>query len=116
MKVIIAGSRDIDNYDAVKSAIKLSEYDITEIVCGEARGVDSLGRKWAMENNIPIASFPITSQDWDTYGRSAGHIRNRTMGDYADALIAIWDGKSRGTKGMIDYMKTLHKQHVVFII
>ncbi|MOA29428.1 hypothetical protein D3C78_1504400 [compost metagenome] len=43
--------------------------------------------------------------DWDGLGKKAGHVRNREMGDYADALVALWDGTSKGTAGMVEYAK-----------
>lgn len=106
MKVIIAGSRSFADYPRLKSVMAPIAAQVEEVVCGEARGADSLGRKWAEENNIPVKSFPAK---WDKYGKSAGYIRNRQMGDYADYLIAFWDGKSRGTKNMIEYMQSLGK-------
>lgn len=99
MKVIIAGSRSIKDYLIVKQAIKSSGFIITEIVSGTAQGVDRLGESWAFQNGILVKRF---FPDWDKYGRSAGYRRNVEMAEYADALIAIWDGKSRGTKHMID--------------
>lgn len=105
MKVIVAGSRSIVDYTIVAAVLNSSRFKITEIVCGEAKGVDSLGRRYAEENNIPIASFPVTSEDWNKKGKAAGYIRNKEMGEYAEALIAIWDGESRGTQHMISIMK-----------
>ncbi len=101
MKIIIAGSRTITDYYIVKNAINVSNTAIkaTEIVCGMASGVDLLGKRWAEENNIPIKEFPA---DWERFGKSAGYKRNEEMAEYADALLAIWDKKSRGTKHMID--------------
>lgn len=99
MKTIIAGSRDITNYDVVLKAISDSEINITEVVCGMAKGVDSLGREWAIENNIPVTEF---FADWETWGRFAGPKRNREMAEYADALIAVWNEHSPGTKNMIN--------------
>lgn len=99
MKTIIAGSRRITDYEIIKESIKESPYSISEIVSGGARGVDKLGEKWAWENNIPIRQFPA---EWNN-GKKAGFLKNAEMGDYADTLIAIWDGKSNGTKHMIDY-------------
>lgn len=98
MKVIIAGSRDITDYEAVKRAVVNSGFEITEVVSGTARGVDQLGEQWAIDNNIPITPFPA---NWANYGRGAGFRRNLEMAQYADALIALWDGVSRGTKNMI---------------
>lgn len=101
MKVIIAGSRKIDDYKLVVDTITKSGYDITEVVSGCATGVDRLGEQWARANNIPITEMPA---DWNRYGRSAGPYRNRAMAEYADAAIVIWDGESRGTRNMIENM------------
>ena len=98
MKTIIAGSRGVTHAEIVEKAILLSQFDITEVVSGTARGVDQLGEAWAEKNHIPIRRFPA---DWDTFGKSAGMIRNKQMAEYADALIAIWDGESKGTLNMI---------------
>lgn len=106
MKVIIAGGRDFNNYEMVKETMKELNIIVTEIVCGGARGADTLGYGWAKENNIPVKMFPA---EWDIYGNSAGMIRNHEMGDYADYLVAFWDGKSRGTADMINYMQQLGK-------
>lgn len=104
MKTIIAGSRDNIEYRDVLSAMEECPWssEITEVVSGKARGVDTFGEQWAIENNISIKEFPA---DWKKFGRSAGIKRNEQMGDYADALIAVWDGESRGAKHMIDYSK-----------
>ena len=99
MKVIIAGGRDITDYNLVLSAIQESEFEITEVISGMASGVDELAVRYAKENNLPLQEFWA---EWNFYGKSAGPIRNRQMASSADALIAIWDGKSRGTKNMID--------------
>ena len=100
MKVIIAGSRDIKGPTWwVIKAIEASGFDIKEVVSGTARGIDTHGELWAKQHNKRITRFPA---DWDTYGKSAGYKRNEEMADYADALIAVWDGVSKGTKHMID--------------
>jgi len=98
MKTIIAGSRNIEEYQLVLSAIEASGFEITEVVSGGARGVDSLGEKYGLEKNLPIKVFPA---DWEQHGRKAGIMRNKEMAAYADALIAIWDGNSPGTYNMI---------------
>lgn len=104
MKVIIAGSRKILDKDIVEQAMLEAGFEITEVICGMAQGVDMLGAQIASELGIPVKNFPA---DWDTHGRAAGAIRNKQMGDYAQChnggLIAVWDGKSRGTAHMIDY-------------
>lgn len=100
MKVIIAGSRTITSYEDVKAAINKSGFAITEVVSGAAEGVDKFGEQWAKENGIPIASFPITQAQWVSMGKSAGYFRNMTMAQYADALILVWGGQSRGSDMM----------------
>ena len=99
MKTIVAGSRSITDIQLLFAAIRASGFKITEVVCGEARGVDKMGRWWAEQNSVPVASFPA---DWEREGWRAGFVRNRRMAAYAEALIALWDGESRGTKHMIE--------------
>lgn len=111
MKVIIAGSRNITNPDFVERAIQQSGFSITEVVSGRARGVDTLGERWARLNKIPIKFFPA---DWKTHFKAAGPIRNQEMADYADGLIAIWHNNSSGTKDMINKAKA--KGLKVFIL
>jgi hypothetical protein len=98
MKVIVAGSRGIDDYDRVAEAIAASGYDVTELVSGTARGVDTLGERWAREHGVPVTRMPA---DWDEHGRAAGPIRDREMAAYGDALVAVWDGQSAGTRSML---------------
>ena len=102
MKVIIAGSRGIKDPSVIAKAVKDSGFDVTEVVSGTARGVDLLGELWAFEHKVAVHRFPA---DWNKFGRHAGYVRNFSMAVYADALIAIWDGKSPGTKMMIDIAK-----------
>jgi len=101
MKVIIAGGRDFSDYDNLCQVCNkiLSEQTNIEIVSGVASGADKLGERFAFDNGYPIKQFPA---DWDKFGKSAGYKRNAEMAEYADALIAFWDGKSKGTKHMID--------------
>ncbi len=101
MKVIIAGSRSITDYALVEQAILESPFYVEEVVSGCARGVDQFGEQWALKTGMPITRFPA---NW-SLGRKAGMIRNREMADYADALIAVWDGKSHGTRHMIAYIR-----------
>lgn len=98
MKVIIAGGREFNDYEAVKQAIADSNFEITEVISGGATGADALGERYATEFNIKLTIFPA---DWNMHGRAAGPIRNREMAEYGEALIAFWDGQSRGTKNMI---------------
>lgn len=102
MKVIIAGSRTITDYQDVWNAVKESRFGFTEVVSGGASGVDQLGERWAHEHGVPVKRF---IPQWVKYGRGAGPRRNEEMARYADALVAVWDGKSNGTKNMIDVAK-----------
>lgn len=107
LKVIVAGSRTFHDYEylAKELDIRIPPF-IEEIVSGDAEGPDKMGAKWAEERGYPVKHFPA---QWDKYGKAAGIIRNHKMGDYADSLIAFWDGKSRGTRDMIEYMRKQNK-------
>lgn len=102
MRTMIAGSRSIVDYAVVEDAISKSGFLITEVVSGGARGVDTLGEEWSRRYLVPLKVFPA---DWEKYGKRAGPIRNVEMGNYAEALIAVWDGYSSGTKHMITIAK-----------
>ena len=106
-RVIVAGTREFDNYLLLRT--KLADYllpipnEEIEIVSGTARGADKLGEQYASDYNLKCIKFPA---DWNTYGKSAGYRRNAEMAKYASqehgVLFAFWDGKSKGTKHMID--------------
>jgi len=101
MKLIIAGNRDIKDYDVVKEAINCllaQGLIITTIIDGAARGVDTLASRYALEHNIENIRIHA---EWKLYHQGAGPIRNQKVAEMGDALLAIWDGKSRGTKNMI---------------
>ena len=101
-RVIIAGTRDFNDYDLLsKHADQMlsNVADEIEIVSGGAKGADALGERYAQQKGYSVKRFPA---DWAKYGRRAGPMRNAEMAKYADALIAYWDGKSKGTKSMID--------------
>ena len=102
MKVIIAGGRDFKDYDLLCEAIEISGFEITEVVSGGARGADYMGEWYARAHGIPVIRFPA---DWDKFGKAAGAIRNAQMTNHADALIAMWNGYSKGTGDMIDKMR-----------
>ena len=110
MKVIIAGSRDIENKQLLEKTISDAKIKkgivITEVVCGLAKGVDILGKIWGETEHIPIKEFPA---NWNKYGKVAGMIRNNQMAEYADALIAICKNRSKGTMHMINKMKNMNK-------
>jgi len=123
MKVIVAGSRTIQDYNLVSTIISntIHTYHISvdELVQGLAKGVDTLARSWALSNSIPPKDFLpkwdditvpgalVRRNKWGKlYNVLAGHMRNEEMAHYVaanggGALIAIWDFKSTGTKDMI---------------
>ncbi|AGO47570.1 hypothetical protein Phi4:1_gp036 [Cellulophaga phage phi4:1] len=99
-KIIIAGGRDFCDYPLLKikcdSLLKNIKEEIV-IVSGKAKGADSLGERYAEEKGYLIKYFPA---DWEKYNKGAGHIRNKQMAEYSDALVLFWDGKSRGSANM----------------
>lgn len=99
MKVAIIGSRNIN-------ITNLEEYipeDVSEIVSGGAKGVDSNAREYAIKNNIPLTEF---LPDYRKFGKGAPLKRNLQIIEYADIVIAFWNGKSHGTKHVIDNCQT----------
>lgn len=114
LRAIIAGSRDFDDFPKLMNSCIDILFKITEqnddldkirIVSGAARGADRLGEQYAKVAGYEVSKFPA---DWDRLGKRAGYVRNAEMAKFAAAdknygvLVAFWDGKSRGTKHMID--------------
>lgn len=114
LRVIIAGSRDFDDFPKLMNSCIDILHEISDqndnldkirIVSGTARGADLLGEQYAKVAGYEVSRFPA---DWDGLGKRAGYVRNAEMAKYAMAdgnygvLIAFWDGKSKGTKHMID--------------
>jgi hypothetical protein len=100
-KIIIAGGRDFLDRDLLFKTVTdfIDSDDLVQIVSGCAPGADTLGLDYAAACGYEVKKFPA---DWDKHGKAAGPIRNRQMAEYADECIVFWDGKSRGTKSMID--------------
>ena len=99
MKTIIAGSRGYTNAKLVHAAIAASGFAITHVVSGGARGIDLAGEAWAKEHGVPVTVLPA---EWDRFGKAAGYRRNEAMAAQAEALLAIWDGRSPGSAHMVD--------------
>lgn len=106
-RYIVAGGVRFEDYETLKTIlddlfIEIPKDEI-EIVSGHAKGADSLGERYAAENNLKCTIFPA---DWGKYSKAAGPIRNRQMLEYAleeeAHLVAFWNGESKGTKNMID--------------
>ena len=98
MHTIIAGGREITDPALVEEAVRACGWTITEVICGAARGADTLGEAWAIAHNVPVKRMPA---DWDRFGKRAGYLRNQEMANCADALILIWSGTSRGSGHML---------------
>lgn len=116
MKLIVAGGRDFDDKEYMFKCLselvnKEAIPDNPQLVCGMARGADMLAYNMWTHSLMTVHKFPA---NWDKYGKSAGYIRNQGMAAFADVLVAFWDGKSRGTKHMIDIMSKLGKPVYVF--
>lgn len=104
MKVIIAGGRDFNDYNTLRDycdAILANQTDV-EIVSGNATGADALGERYAKERGYKVSLYPAK---WEQHGKKAGILRNTVMASFSDALIAFWDGRSKGTAHMIDIAK-----------
>ena len=106
MKLLIAGSRSIKNFD-------LSPYipeETSLIISGGASGVDALAEQYADSKKMPKV---IIKPQYNLYGRAAPLKRNNEMVDMADVVLVIWDGISRGTKYTIDYARKMNKDVIV---
>lgn len=110
MKLIIAGSRHIfipveELSEIIKE--KIGDFSqISQVVSGMAAGMDRSGTYFAIFYGIPVKPFPA---NWSKFGGSAGPRRNLDMAEYADALLLIWDGKSKGSANMKARMKGMGK-------
>ena len=109
--VVIAGCRDYNNYEEAKQYIDYCLSDIRKdndiiILSGCAKGADALGERYAEEKGFKIEKHPA---DWAKFGRSAGPKRNEQMAKNSDYVICFWDGKSRGTKSMIELARKYNK-------
>lgn len=113
LNVIIAGSREFNNYDLLKAVCdKVLENRVKDgwnitIISGNAKGADSLGEKYAKEKGYSLKIFPA---DWKKYGNRAGFLRNNKMAEVGNALIAFFaDGaESKGTENMVKIAREKH--------
>lgn len=110
MRVLVCGSRHFNNYELLKET--LDAYSITEIIEGEARGADTLARRYGEENSRVVHRYPAL---WEKYGRSAGPIRNSQMlkEGNPELCIAFRGLNSRGTQNMIDQARKAGVETVV---
>lgn len=108
MKLLIAGSRSITEFDLNQYVPK----DVDLIICGGAKGIDTVAEKFADNHRI---SKLVLRPNYALYGRAAPIKRNEDMIELADSILVIWDGKSRGTKYTIDYAKRKEKSVTVVV-
>lgn len=101
MELLIAGSRNYNNYTEFKlrvdKLLSKTNKDEVRIIEGGARGADRLARRYAQEHGL---RYVTVEADWDKHGKAAGMIRNEKMAEMATHAILFWDGESRGTKNM----------------
>jgi hypothetical protein len=113
MKLAVVGSRNITNeeliFDSINS-IANGRLDTLTIISGGARGVDSIAAIWSKQNNVPLIVF---TADWKKFGRKAGIVRNNDIIKECDTVLAIWDGKSKGTYHSIKLGYSLNKNVVI---
>lgn len=105
MKLAVIGSRTFSDYSKMKQL--LSTFELSQIISGGAQGADSLAAKFAVEHNIELKVF---YPDWDRHGKKAGMLRNIEIINACDAVLAFWDGSSKGTKHSIEYARKLNKE------
>ena len=100
MRCVIAGTREGLSYADVENALAQCGFqdEITEVVSGGARGVDTHGESWAKRRGLPVKQF---IPDWEKHKKAAGPMRNSEMALYADALVLVWDGGSKGSADML---------------
>ena len=119
MKVIIAGSRlGVYPHFFEEKLFELflkedAPYQITEVISGAARGVDTMAIEWALKNNIQVIKF---TADWANLGPAAGPIRNSHMAEYGDMLVAFFNehAENKGTKNMCKQMAAKGKNIIRF--
>jgi hypothetical protein len=124
MRLGVVGSRTFNDYSYLHKKLTGLLWDLMEpqtgelppsafsFVSGGARGADSIAAQWAKAWGYEMFVFPA---DWDKYGKSAGYRRNKDIVDYADIVVAFWDGKSKGTQHTIDLATKQGKPTYIFM-
>lgn len=112
MKLAIIGSRTFNNYTLLCAVVRtyFKDLSIQEVISGGAAGADSLGARYAKDNNLQLREF---IPDWEKYGKSAGFIRNEDIVKNADFVLCFWDGVSRGTQNSLGHAKKMKKPTLI---
>lgn len=124
-KLLVCGSRTIRDTTYIKGPTQwaknqidaywyynLACYDELIMIEGAAKGIDTIAKEYAQENDWKVEEYPA---EWDKYGKSAGYIRNELMVKAADEVLILWDGESKGTKHDIDLCEKYNKPYKVLI-
>lgn len=130
MKIIVSGGRDFSDQVYMRDMLDMFykayvQDNIPELVCGMARGADIMAKAMFEAEGLKVHERPVDwknmsepclskTNSYGEYNALAGMKRNHTMGDEADILVVFWNGTSKGTKEMIDYMRKLEKPVYVF--
>ena len=118
MKIAVGGCRGFNDYksfcDSMEKVIsEIGEEESITILSGHCSGTDLMAERYAAEQHFCVEIFQA---DWKRYGRAAGPIRNKLMAASADLVVAFWNGRSRGTKSLIEFAKRLGKTVLIFEI
>lgn len=101
MKLLVSGSRAIQDDEFVASMLDSVDWDFDTIMHGDADGVDTSATRWAVKKGIDVETHEIPEWVWSKVGTKAGPMRNDYMVEQANAVVVIWDGESSGTKDVL---------------
>ncbi len=104
LRTIIAGSRTAVRIEDVEAALATCPWQPSVVISGAAPGADRLGERWAEARGVRVERYPA---EWALFGKAAGFLRNKQMAEVAEALVAVWDGESPGTRNMIEHAKQM---------
>lgn len=112
INLAIVGSRIFEDYETLEQTVDeiRTRFNVVKIVSGGAKGADSLAEKYAKENNIETMIF---YPNWAKYGKKAGFLRNETIVDNSDMILAFWDRISNGTKHTITIANAKNKRVLI---
>ena len=116
MKIGIIGSRTFTDYEKLKNTMSFFDlrlYETVTIVSGGAKGADTLAEQYAKDYGYLTEVYPA---DWDTYGKRAGYLRNITIVENSDVIVAYWDGKSKGTCHSLKLARDMKKPSFIIYI
>jgi predicted Rossmann fold nucleotide-binding protein DprA/Smf involved in DNA uptake len=116
MKLIIAGSRSLEDYSWMEAKLNKILSDTSEpvvVISGGAKGADRLGERYAEERGFEVVVMPA---EWEKHGKKAGYLRNKQMAEQCTHAVIFWDGESPGSRHMISICENLNIPHRVIRI